>query len=154
MNAVIKFLATGFGLGYLPKAPGTYGSLLGLFGVWCLQSQPSLRYFVLVLMISLLAIGVSHRAEQLFGRHDASEIVIDEVAGQMVTFVLIPVTGPTLLAGFLLFRFFDIVKVPPIRQSQKLPGGWGVVVDDLLAGVLANLVLQVGLTCWYLVKVW
>jgi len=146
---MIKILATGLGAGYLPKAPGTYGSVVGV-GLWYLLLQTgawhTMPMQVLgVILFILFAVWVSGRAEKIFAKHDASEIVIDEIAGILVTFVGIPLHWPSAIAGFVLFRLFDIIKPPPVCQSQRLPGGWGVVIDDVLAGVLANIVLRVAL---------
>ncbi len=151
MNHIIKVLATGLGLGYAPKAPGTAGSVLGMVLVFFLQGFSIHGYLLFTLGFSLIAIAVSSQAEVIFKEHDSQKIVIDEIAGIVVTFIWIPLTWPTALAGFILFRFFDIVKIPPVKQSQRLPRGWGVVVDDLLAGVYANIVLQIGVTVWYAV---
>ena len=152
MNTVIKFLATGLGVGYGPKMPGTYGSLLAVPLVWVLRGLDPLPMISFCFVFGILSIWVADRAEQLFGEHDSPKIVIDEIAGMLFTFILIPINWATLLAGFFLFRFFDIVKVPPIQQSQRLKGGWGVVVDDILAGIFANITLQIGLTVWYAVQ--
>ena len=150
MQSIIKLLATGLGTGYVPKMPGTAGSLLGLVLVWALFPLSLLYYLLFAVLFTFFSIWVAHRAEQLFKKHDAQEIVIDEIAGIVVTFIAIPLNPITLLLGFALFRFFDIVKVPPIQQTQRLPGGWGIVIDDIVAGVFANILLQVGLTVWYL----
>lgn len=148
MNFLIKFFATGFGVGYLPKMPGTYGSMVGV-GLWALiyryvgawHAMP--LQIIAVIAFCLVSIWISARAEKIFGEHDSPKIVIDEIAGIFITFLAVPLSWTTAVLGFVLFRFFDIVKPPPIRQSQRLPGGWGVVVDDLLAGAAANIVLQV-----------
>ncbi len=150
MNALIKFLATGFGSGYAPVAPGTCGSIIGVGLVYLLQGLDSAVYALVTAIVVFFSVWISTRAEALFGERDCQKIVIDEIAGILVTFVWIPFTGPTVIAGFLLFRLFDVVKPPPIRQSQKMTQGWGVVMDDVFAGVLANIILQVGLTAWYL----
>jgi phosphatidylglycerophosphatase A len=151
MQSLMKFLATGLGLGYVPKMPGTAGSALGLVLVWALAGLNVGEYLLFTVVFSLFSIWIADQADKHFSVKDAPQIVIDEVAGIVVTFVAIPLTPLTVILGFILFRFFDIVKIPPIRQSQRLPGGWGVVVDDLLAGVAANIVMQIVLTVWYMV---
>ena len=146
---ITKILATGFGLGYVPKMPGTAGSVLGLALVWWLTPLGMATYTGIAVLFIFFAVWVSHRAEREFAVKDAPQIVIDEIAGILVTFIAVPVLWPTLVAGFFLFRFFDIVKPTPIKQTQRLPGGWGVVMDDVAAGVVSNIVLQIVLTMWY-----
>lgn len=145
MRPLAILLATGFGLGRLPVAPATWASA----AVALLLVPEAVRApFVLgiaLLVVVPLAIWASGEAERELG-HDAHPIVIDEVAGMLVAVLGVShgAGSPALflVAAFLLFRFFDIVKPYPIRQIQKLPGGWGVVADDLLAGVATNLVLR------------
>ncbi len=145
MRPLAILLATGFGLGRLPVAPATWASA----AVALLLVPEAVRApFVLgiaLLVVVPLAIWASGEAERELG-HDAHPIVIDEVAGMLVAVLGVShgAGSPALflLAAFLLFRFFDIVKPYPIRQIQKFPGGWGVVADDLLAGVATNLVLR------------
>ena len=92
------------------------------------------------------SVWIAHLAEQQLNAKDPGCIVIDEIAGMCVTMLYIPLTITTGLAGFFLFRLFDVIKPPPARQMEKrLKGGWGVVMDDVVAGVMANIVLQIGL---------
>ncbi len=137
-----RLLATFFFSGYLPKAPGTWGSaitVLILFFVW-----PPQWYYQLVAIIIVYQFGVyiSGRAEQYFG-HDGRPIVIDEVAGQMVALFMAPAKFMPFMLGFVLFRIFDIVKPPPAKAWQSLPGGRGVMADDLAAGFYAACILQI-----------
>jgi phosphatidylglycerophosphatase A len=88
------------------------------------------------------AFWASHRTQELLGREDPSEVVIDEAAGFYVTLFLLPITWQSVALGFLLFRFFDIVKPWPVRQAERLKGGLGIVMDDLLAGVYAHLLVR------------
>jgi phosphatidylglycerophosphatase A len=127
--------------GYCPIAPGTAGSLTGLL-IWWFGADLNI-WLQLSFIVTLFFLGVwaATLAEKDWG-HDAGKIVIDEVLGMWVTLWLVPKSLWLFAAGFLLFRVFDIIKPLGARQSQKLPGGWGVMVDDLLAGVYANLVLQ------------
>lgn len=99
---------------------------------------------ILVLIVIVVVIGIPAATleERGCGKHDPGHVVIDEVAGQLVTFIACPIVWHALLAGFILFRAFDIVKPPPVRSLEKLPGGTGIVVDDLGAGVYALIVLQ------------
>lgn len=137
-----KLFATVFGIGYSPFAPGTAGTLVGLILYYLLRPEPSVQ---LCLLAGFLAVGTvsAHYAEKAFGRKDSGQIVIDEVAGYAVSVLFLPMTTGYLLAGFVLFRVFDIIKPPPVRQIERaLPGGLGVVMDDVAAGIYANLLLQ------------
>ena len=141
MRHLITVLATGCYVGYTPRAPGTAGSLLGLGMIWVLADSSGLPYILLTVLLLMIGIWVSGRAERYFG-HDGSQIVIDEIIGILVTFIWIPVNGQTLIIGFILFRIMDIVKPFPANRAQKLPGGIGVVADDVIAAVYAHLLLQ------------
>ena len=142
-SKIIKLLATSFGLGNAPVAPGTFGSLPGLLIAWYLSAQSQIIFWVVATVIAITAIVVSQMAEEVYASKDAQTIVIDEVAGQVLTFFLVPaLTWPLILVGFIAFRFFDVVKLPPANWAQdKLPGGWGVAGDDLIAGLQAGVVL-------------
>lgn len=140
------FLASFFGIGFLPKMPGTWGSLaaFGLYLLWLLSglSLPaSLPYFTLMAALFLASVWVSGKAEETLG-HDSPHIVIDEVCGYIISVLFFTPGWLIGLYGFALFRVFDIAKPWPVSVSQKLPKGWGVVMDDLLAGVYANIVLR------------
>lgn len=135
-------IASGAGAGYFPVAPGTAGSLVAAVGLWLI---PFSRAGLWAALAVVVAIGTwaSRRVEEVLGRKDPGVIVIDEVAGMMVAVLLLPRTPGVLLCAFLLFRLFDIWKPFPAREAQALRGGLGVVVDDLIAGVYA-LVLIMG----------
>jgi phosphatidylglycerophosphatase A len=161
----VALALTTFGVGYIPGAPGTYGSLIAV-GIYVLirncvgqfsTSQPaaqfilSLGYINAVLAVALgvfilVGIWASERAISLLGDNDPSEAVVDELMGQFVTFLFIPFTlgWPFVLAGFLLFRLFDVWKPYPIDSLQELPGGLGICSDDIVAGVYAGICLAVG----------
>lgn len=140
-NQAIKILGT-WGVGYSKFMPGTLGSLWGVLIFFLIRNQPRLYLGILAAVITLIAIYVSHRAEKVFGEKDSSKIVIDEVAGQLLAYLLVPYSLTTLIAGFVLFRFFDILKVIPADLAQQyLPGGFGVVFDDTIAGLQAAVVL-------------
>ncbi|WP_235619916.1 phosphatidylglycerophosphatase A family protein [Megalodesulfovibrio gigas] len=142
-DAAALFIARGFGSGLLPKAPGTWGSVAAMLAA-ALVFMPLPVWLRLLLLVPLTLAGVwaAARAEILLGRHDASEIVVDEWLGLWLTYAAFPSLGwLDLLAGFLLFRFFDIIKPGPIGTLQHLPGGWGVMADDLAAGVAAGVLL-------------
>ena len=143
VNALVKMLASALGAGYSPVAPGTCGTIVTVPLVWALASLSMYEWALVALAITALGIAVAHRAEQLWGQHDCQRIVIDEVAGYCIT--MIPVARDQLapvLIGVVVFRFFDIVKPPPVRWVDRtLPGGWGVVLDDALAGVMGAVVM-------------
>ena len=139
----ITLLATGFGSGYAPLAPGTAGTLVGIPLYLVFSAMPWPLWLISIIALSCLAWYVSEEAERLFGQKDARRIVIDEIAGfQWALFLILPTVFPVVL-GFLLFRLFDILKPFPARFFQdRLPGGLGVVADDLAAGIYANGVVQ------------
>lgn len=141
-----KFIASVFGIGYIPFAPGTWGSLFAA-GVYLLLPQ-SLFYGkgwwftgIALLIFSLFSVWISTLAEKKLGA-DAPAIVIDEVCGYFVSVMFLPKSVLTAVYAFALFRVFDIAKPFPINVSQRLKGGWGIVLDDLLAGFYANVVIQ------------
>jgi len=139
------FLATGAHVGRIAFAPGTFGSLVGFPFVFLFSKAGWPVASVLTLILILFSVRVAHRAEQQLEVKDPGCIVIDEIAGMCVTMLAIPLTLTTGIAGFFLFRIFDVIKPPPARQMEKvLPGGWGVVMDDVVAGIMANIVLRVG----------
>jgi phosphatidylglycerophosphatase A len=140
-DKIALILASGFGSGYSPLAPGTAGSLLALV-IWWL-APPFLWLRALLLAISLfLGVWSANHAEKKWG-HDNGKIVIDEVAGMWISLLFLPKSVLIHLIAFLLFRAMDIIKPLGARQIQKLPGGWGVVADDLLAGIYANILGQI-----------
>ena len=142
----IVFLATLGPIGYSPLAPGTAGSLaaLPLCGLISLM-RFGLALTVVVVLVGL-AVWIAHAAEKAIARNDPPEVVIDEVCGMMVALLGLPFTPGWVIGGFALFRLFDIVKPFPIRWvDRRVPGGWGIMLDDIIAGVLANGVLRLGI---------
>ncbi|MDP8217367.1 MAG: phosphatidylglycerophosphatase A [Candidatus Theseobacter exili] len=142
---VIILFSSFFGLGFLPFAPGTFGALGGVVLLliinWIGLGTPG----VILAGVFLFFAGVyiSDKAEMISGIKDDSRIVIDEAMSIPISFVGITLSGPIILTGFLLNRFFDIYKPFPINRSQKLNGGWGIMTDDLIAGVYTNIMLRV-----------
>jgi phosphatidylglycerophosphatase A len=135
----VHALATGFGIGYIPFAPGTFGTLLAIPLCMMFKSGGDLFYILCTVLFILLAIGVSAGTESLFGEHDAQRVVIDEIAGYLVAMLFFPPRLDYLLCAFITFRFFDIVKPFPSGYVDKhLTGGLGIVLDDLIAGLYAN----------------
>lgn len=135
-------MASVFGAGYSPVASGTVGSLVTVVAIWLLPLT-LLRTAVALVVVTLLGIWAGGRVERVLGRKDPGVIVIDEVAGMLLSVIGLPRSLPVLITAFLLFRLFDIWKPFPARESQALTGGMGVMVDDLIAG-LYTLVLIMG----------
>ena len=139
MRIFVLALATGGGSGYSPIASGTVGSAVGV-AVWVLLSQLSPPAYALA-CAAVIALGIwaAGRAEALLGGHDDGRITIDEIAGMLVSLAWLPARPEVAGLGFLLFRLFDIWKPFPARQAERLPGGLGVMADDLVASAYANL---------------
>jgi phosphatidylglycerophosphatase A len=149
MNFFVKLFATWGGSGYAPVASGTFGTLAAIPFYLVLAQLPLHLYLLTLTAFFFLACWVSGRAEVIFGEQDSGKIVIDEVVGYLVTMAAIPLDWRYVVVGFFLFRFFDIVKPPPARWfDRQLKNGYGVVLDDVAAGVYAWLVL------WLLGRVW
>jgi len=153
---LVLALATGFGTGLSPVAPGTAGSLIGVFLFWYMAPPYGgwLAYVAATIVFIGVAIPVSTAAEEIYGKKDDGRIVIDEVVGFLVAMLWAPHNLRALAVGFLLFRFFDIVKPPPARKLQDLRGGTGIVIDDLLAGVYACLALHLLCLLTDPVRIW
>lgn len=145
VDRVAVAIATGAGAGFFPKAPGTAGSAVGVAIYVGMEAAHAGAYFLHVILF-LLIVGTlaAHRVETFWG-HDSQRIVIDEVIGQMIAFGLMAgrtgVTAFSVVAGFALFRLFDIVKPPPLGRLERLRGGAGVIADDVGAGLYALCVL-------------
>ena len=127
-NSIIKFFASGFYSSYSPFIPGTTGTNYN----WVI---------ILAIALTIISVFLSHLAEGIYG-HDAKKIVIDEWAGMFVTLLFVPFSLTAYAIGFVAFRAFDVVKVPPAAQLESLPRGWGVTMDDVMAGIYANIVTQ------------
>lgn len=144
-NKVIMFCATGCNVGLVPVIPGTFGTLVGLPLCFLLSIMAVVPGLVFIAAFILFAIYVSHRAQIIVKRQDPGCIVIDEMAGLMITLYGLPFELYTVIVGFILFRMLDIIKPFPIDWlERKLSGGLGVVTDDLAAGILGNILLRLG----------
>jgi phosphatidylglycerophosphatase A len=144
MRFFVLLFATGLGTGYSPIAPGTMGTLLSVPVYLLLSRIPSPLYEITLIAFFFLSIWLSDNGERYFGKKDDGRIVIDEVMGFFLTMLWIPGTALTIVIGFFLFRFFDIFKPFPIRHvERRCKGGWGVVLDDVLAGIYANIALHI-----------
>jgi phosphatidylglycerophosphatase A len=138
-------LATALGAGYWPIAPGTAGSAVGALVYLATMRWPLAWQAALILAVALVGTWAGGVAARHFGREDPGQVVIDEVAGQLVTFFATGISHQGVVVGFLVFRVFDIVKPWPARQFERFPGGAGIMADDLMAGLYANLLLRIGM---------
>ena len=139
----VMFLATGFYIGNIPFAPGSFGSLLGLPLSFALTGISPTMAVLCTLLFIFFAVYIADVAEKILKQNDPGRIVIDEIAGMMVTFTGLPFDLTTIVFGFILFRILDILKPFPIRYLDKrISGGFGVVADDVAAGIIANLLLR------------
>jgi phosphatidylglycerophosphatase A len=137
------FLATGGHVGHIRYAPGTFGSAEGLFFCYLLSLIPLLMGALCIVVFIFFSIWISGKAEKSAGKKDPGCVIIDEIAGMMITMAGLPFTPFSAISGFLLFRVFDILKPPPIRTLQeRLNGGAGIVLDDVAAGIAANIFLR------------
>jgi phosphatidylglycerophosphatase A len=136
------FIATCAYVGYAPVAPGTFGSAIGLAVFYVVRHQRSTTVEVAAI-VALAAVGLwsATEAEHHFGGIDPGPVVIDEVVGMLITLAFIPVNMAGAIVAFLIFRFLDVVKPWPARRLEQLPGGFGVVLDDMMAGVYGNIVM-------------
>ena len=142
MGRLNKLFATAMGLGYLPKAPGTFGTLAGVLLFYATSGLSLLHYIVFVVVFIVLSVWIADGARAAFASEDPKQVVIDEVAGFLVAMIGHSWSIKTVVAGFILFRLFDIFKPFPVGYiDRKLKGGLGIVMDDVMAGVYANMVL-------------
>ena len=142
-NFLIKCISSFFFIGYLPLMPGTFGSLAGVGLFYLLQTGNPATYFLFIFCIILLGWIVSGRMEEQLGKKDPGCIVIDEVAGMLITLSFMPADLKIVCLGFLFFRILDTLKPYPAGRLQYLSGSTGVMIDDLIAGLYANILLQV-----------
>jgi phosphatidylglycerophosphatase A len=136
-------LATGFGSGYSPVAPGTAGSAVGLLLFVPLRLLPERGQLLATALVFVLGIAASTHVARRIARKDPGIVVIDEVVGVWASLLFLPFTPAVAALGFLLFRLLDMIKPYPARQFEALPEGLGIMADDLMAGIYANLLLRV-----------
>ena len=141
MTALALALATSLGVGYAPFAPGTFGSAAGLV-LWALVPWTPAPSLVLTLVVFVVGVWAAGAVERHSGKTDPGIVVIDEVLGMLVTLLFQPVSWPVAVVGFLLFRVFDVLKPYPANKLEHLHGGLGIMADDAMAGVYANIVLR------------
>ena len=140
-NRIALAVATALGVGYVPVAPGTFGSLVGL-ALWAVLPASLAAQAVAIGAVFVVGSWSAGVAERHFSRTDPSYVVIDEVLGMLMTLALIPVQWPGAILGFLLFRAADVVKPFPANRLERLPGGLGIMADDAMAAIYAHLALR------------
>ena len=143
LDRLAVLIATGFGVGYAPLAPGTVASVVTVI---FLGLVPFSRAGLVIFLVLVVVVGTwaAHVAERVIGGKDPGAIVIDEVAGMTLSVVAFPLTSEVLAVGLALFRVFDVLKPPPARESQRIRGGIGVMIDDLIAGLYALAIIALG----------
>ncbi len=151
-DRVAILIAQGIFVGRSPVVPGTAGTLATIPLYWAMAAWLSLPAYLLVtLMVTLIGIWSAHVTERVTGQEDPRIVIIDEVAGFLVTMAGHPFGWKRILGGFLLFRIFDIIKPPPLRRLERFGGGLGIVADDIGAGIYANLSLLLAVRLYHLV---
>lgn len=149
MRAAWLFLATAGFSGYAPFAPGTVGSAVGVLVFWACRPAQSLWLDVVVIaVLAVLGARAGTEAERHFAREDPGHVVIDEVVGMLITLVALPVSWTGVFVGFIAFRVFDVIKPWPASRLERLPGGTGIMADDIAAGVYAHLALRAVGALW------
>jgi phosphatidylglycerophosphatase A len=144
MNIIWRVIASFFGLGFFPVAPGTLASLaVVLLYKWLLHPLPLPYLLVLLFLLLVLGVPAAGAYSSELKKTDPRRVVVDEAVGQFLVLVSVSPDWSLLIIGFLLFRFFDIVKPFPIRKLEGLPGGWGIMADDVAAALLAKLLLHI-----------
>ncbi len=147
MNKIIKFLATGFGVSNFAPHPGegTVGTIVGvlLFVIWPVSQVHPVAYWLLLVFGISAGIYISGKAEEIFAQKDCPKIVIDEIMGFVVAMTFLPKSFWVIVAAFVIFRIFDGVKIKPISSVEALPGGVGIMADDVLAGIFTNVIMHI-----------
>jgi|TARA_B100000809_G_C14941871_1_gene460738 phosphatidylglycerophosphatase A len=137
-------IATVFKAGYIPIAPGTVGSIIGLLVFWLIKDYASFTIEMFVAAALFFAgVWASTIVEQVLERHDPGVVIVDEVVGMLVALMLLPPTITVMFLAFLLFRVFDIIKPYPARWCEQLSRGWGIMMDDVVAGLYVNVLIHI-----------
>jgi phosphatidylglycerophosphatase A len=142
MKKIAEIIATTFYVGYAPIVPATFGAAFGAIVFWFFVPFSFVTQFLVTVVLIVTAVITSGEAEKKYGK-DARCIVIDEVAGMFVSLCFLPRSAMVFLAAFVAFRVFDVLKPFPVNRLQKLPGGWGVVADDVFAGIYTNVLIRI-----------
>ena len=142
-NRFSKLISTMAYIGYFPFISGTIGSLIGTLTFYVLSTTTSIIYVCLIVMTTAIGLYASTAYEKLVNKKDPHEIIIDEYIGMLFSYIFLPFSFRLLIIGFALFRFFDIIKPYPIRKFEKLPGGIGIISDDIVAAIYTNIILRI-----------
>jgi len=145
-NLLVKLLATACGIGYMPAAPGSWATVAGVAIAYFLGNDLP-AYSILLVVLLILGIMASGIIEKQLNQKDPGIVVIDEVVGVMIALWGLPMIWPVMICGFFLFRAFDMFKIYPINKLEAQPGGWGIMLDDCMAGVYTNIILRIALRC-------
>ena len=148
LTAFHRLVATGLGTGYAPVAPGTAGSAVGLLLFWPLSLAPVLLQLALTVLAAGLGVLSAGRLAEHLGVKDPGRATVDEVVGMWVSLLFLPFSVATAVLAFVAFRAMDVLKPYPARDLEALPGGWGIMADDLMAAVYANLLVRIALMIW------
>jgi phosphatidylglycerophosphatase A len=143
MLFISRILATGIFVGYVPVAPGTFGSVLAVLLYWLLPYSESPFMVPVIVLLFFAGVWASGRMEISSGIKDDQSIVIDEIVGQLITLTALEKSLKWLAIGLIIFRLFDILKPFPVKQAEKLPRGWGVMMDDVAAGLYGLITMAV-----------
>ena len=143
MNATARLIATFLGIGYFPVAPGTAATAAGVAVVVFLKGAPMGYYAGLLFLLFTLGVVCGGHVEKELNQKDPGIVVIDEVVGIMIALVGLPLTPPVIVCGFFLFRALDMFKIYPINRFEAMPGGLGIMLDDVMAGLYTNIVLSI-----------
>jgi phosphatidylglycerophosphatase A len=143
-SLAVRLVATAGGAGYSPVAPGTCGTLVGVLIAYACRSVDTCLFVGVALFVTICGVVAADHAERLWGTHDDQRIVIDEVAGYLITVAFVDRSNAwTLAVGFIVFRALDILKPPPVRWFERARGGWGVMLDDVAAGVIGAVIMVI-----------
>lgn len=142
MDWIVRFLATGFFVGYSPFASGTMGTLVAVLFYAVLPITVPF-YWMLILCLIIGGTMISHRAENILGEIDSSKIVIDEICGYFIAMAFLPKTLGLMIVGFVIYRLLDVIKIYPIKKLEMLAGGLGIMLDDISAGIVTNIILHI-----------
>ena len=145
-NFIIKAIATVAGVGYLPAAPGTWATIVGVAIAYSLGNNLP-AYSIILVVLLILGIMTTGIIEKQMNQKDPGILVIDEVVGVMIALWGLPLIWSVMICGFFLFRAFDMFKIYPINRLESQPGGWGIMLDDCMAGVYTNIILRIALRC-------
>ena len=144
MDRIAKITATFFGIGYFPVAPGSAATAVGVVLAFFLYGN-LWAYAAVTLVLLIIGVPMSGRVEKALKQKDPGIVVLDEVVGILVALAGLPMTWPIVVCVFFLFRAFDMFKIYPINRLEALPGGFGIMLDDVMAGLYANIILRIAL---------